>query len=182
MKKTYYLTTAIAYASAIPHIGNVYEAILADAIVRFKRLDGYDVFFQTGTDEHGQKIENKAELNELSPKTYVDHISTEIKRIYKKVGVSYDQFVRTTDERHIKSVQAIFKQLYDQGDIYLGEYEGWYSIAEEAFKKDNVKLQTLCDYSHLLSAALNKKTISENQLEDLKTWRNNPSNWTPKED
>jgi len=133
MKKTYYLTTAIAYASAIPHIGNVYEAILADSIVRFKRLDGYDVFFQTGTDEHGQKIENKAGLNELSPKTYVDHISTEIKRIYQKVGVSYDQFVRTTDERHIKSVQAIFKQLYDPGDIYLGEYEGWYSIAEEAF-------------------------------------------------
>ncbi|MBU1093752.1 MAG: methionine--tRNA ligase [Firmicutes bacterium] len=133
MNKTYYLTTAIAYASAIPHIGNVYEAILADAIVRFKRLDGYDVFFQTGTDEHGQKIESKAEANELSPKTYVDTISSEIKRIYKKVGVSYDQFVRTTDERHIKSVQAIFKKLYDQGDIYLGEYEGWYSIAEEAF-------------------------------------------------
>ncbi len=132
-KKTYYLTTAIAYASAIPHIGNVYEAILADAIVRFKRLDGYDVFFQTGTDEHGQKIENNAKNNELSPKTYVDHISSEIKRIYKKVNISYDQFVRTTDERHIKSVQAIFKKLYDQGDIYLGEYEGWYSIAEEAF-------------------------------------------------
>ncbi|MBN2300260.1 MAG: methionine--tRNA ligase [Acholeplasmataceae bacterium] len=133
MNKTYYLTTAIAYASAIPHIGNVYEAILADAIVRFKRLDGYDVFFQTGTDEHGQKIENKAKNNELSPKTYVDHISSEIKRIYRKVNISYDQFVRTTDERHIKSVQAIFKKLYDQGDIYLGEYEGWYSIAEEAF-------------------------------------------------
>ncbi len=133
MNKTYYLTTAIAYASAIPHIGNVYEAILADAIVRFKRLDGYDVFFQTGTDEHGQKIESKAQANELSPKTYVDYISSEIKRIYKKVDVRYDQFVRTTDERHIKSVQVIFKKLYDQGDIYLGEYEGWYSIADEAF-------------------------------------------------
>lgn len=132
-KKTYYLTTAIAYASAIPHIGNVYEAILADAIVRFKRLQGYDVFFQTGTDEHGQKIETKAINNELSPQTYVDHIASEIKRIYDKVNVSYDQFVRTTDDRHIKSVQAIFKKLYDQGDIYLGEYEGWYSIAEEAF-------------------------------------------------
>ena len=132
-KKTYYLTTAIAYASAIPHIGNVYEAILADAIVRFKRLEGYDVFFQTGTDEHGQKIESKATNNELSPQTYVDHIASEIKRIYDKVNVSYDQFVRTTDDRHIKSVQAIFKKLYDQGDIYLGEYEGWYSIAEEAF-------------------------------------------------
>lgn len=131
--KKYYLTTAIAYASGIPHIGNVYEAILADAIVRFKRLEGYDVFFQTGTDEHGQKIESKALANELSPKTYVDTIAGEIKRIYDKVHVSYDQFVRTTDERHIKSVQAIFKRLYDQGDIYLGEYEGWYSVAEEAF-------------------------------------------------
>lgn len=132
-KKKYYLTTAIAYASGIPHIGNVYEAILADSIVRFKRLDGYDVFFQTGTDEHGQKIEGKASLNELSPQAFVDHISSEIKRIYDKVQVSYDQFVRTTDERHIQSVQAIFKKLYDQGDIYLGEYEGWYSVAEEAF-------------------------------------------------
>ncbi|HCZ24643.1 MAG TPA: methionine--tRNA ligase, partial [Acholeplasmataceae bacterium] len=132
-KKKFYLTTAIAYASGIPHIGNVYEAILADAIVRFKRLEGYDVFFQTGTDEHGQKIEGKANLNELSPQTFVDHISSEIKRIYDKVNVSYDQFVRTTDERHVKAVQAIFKKLYDQGDIYLGEYEGWYSVAEEAF-------------------------------------------------
>jgi len=132
-KKKYYLTTAIAYASAIPHIGNVYEAILADSIARFKRLDGYDVFFQTGTDEHGQKIESKAMLNELKPKAYVDHIQSEIKRIYDKVDISYDQFVRTTDDRHIKSVQQIFKKLYDQGDIYLGEYEGWYSIADEAF-------------------------------------------------
>ena len=91
------------------------------------------MFFQTGTDEHGQKIEGKSIINELSPKSYVDHISSEIKRIYQKVNVSYDQFVRTTDARHIKSVQAIFKKLYDQGDIYLGEYEGWYSVAEEAF-------------------------------------------------
>ncbi len=132
-KKPFYLTTAIAYASGIPHIGNVYEAILADSIVRFKRLDGYDVFFQTGTDEHGQKIEGKASLNELSPQAYVDHIAGEIKRIYDKVHVSYDQFIRTTDDFHVTSVQAIFKKLYDQGDIYLGEYEGWYSVAEEAF-------------------------------------------------
>jgi methionyl-tRNA synthetase len=131
--KKFYLTTAIAYASAIPHIGNVYEAILADSIARFKRLDGYDVFFQTGTDEHGQKIESKAMLNELTPKAYVDHIQSEIRRIYDKVDISYDQFVRTTDLRHIESVQQIFKKLYDQGDIYLGEYEGWYSIADEAF-------------------------------------------------
>ena len=133
MRKKYFLTTAIAYSSAIPHIGNVYEAILADAIVRFKRLDGYDVLFQTGTDEHGQKIENRAKDNELSPQAYVDHISSEIKRIYDKVDVSYDQFVRTSDERHVKSVQAIFKKLYEQEDIYLGEYEGWYSVSEESF-------------------------------------------------
>ncbi len=133
MNKKYYLTTAIAYSSAIPHIGNVYEAILADAIVRFKRLEGYDVLFQTGTDEHGQKIESKAEANGLSPQAYVDHISSEIKRIYDKVGVSYDKFIRTTDDDHVKAVQAIFKKLYDQGDIYLGEYEGWYSVSEEAF-------------------------------------------------
>ncbi|MBE0701305.1 MAG: methionine--tRNA ligase [Acholeplasmataceae bacterium] len=133
MKKTYYLSTAIAYSSAIPHIGNIYEAILADAIIRFKRLDGYACYFQTGTDEHGQKIESKAKDNELSPQAYVDHISSEIKRIYELVNISYDKFVRTTDEDHVISVQAIFKKLYDQGDIYLGKYEGWYSIADESF-------------------------------------------------
>jgi len=133
MNKKFYLTTAIAYSSAVPHIGNVYEAILADAIVRFRRAMGDDVLFQTGTDEHGQKIENKAAINELSPKAYADHISSEIKRIYDKVGVSYDKFIRTTDDYHEKAVQAIFKKLYDQGDIYLGKYEGWYSVADEAF-------------------------------------------------
>jgi len=133
MKEKYYITTAIAYSSAVPHVGNVYEAILADSIARFKRLKGYDVFFQTGTDEHGQKIESKAKDNELSAKAYVDLISSEIKRIYDKVHISYDKFVRTTDEQHIKSVQAIFKKLYEQGDIYLGKYEGWYSISDEAF-------------------------------------------------
>jgi len=133
MKEKYYITTAIAYSSAVPHVGNVYEAILADAIARFKRLSGYDVFFQTGTDEHGQKIETKAKDNELTPKAYVDLISSEIKRIYDKVNISYDKFVRTTDDNHVKSVQAIFKKLYDQGDIYLGKYEGWYSVSDESF-------------------------------------------------
>jgi methionyl-tRNA synthetase len=132
-KPAYYLTTAIAYSSAIPHIGNVYEAILADAIARFKRLEGFDVLFQTGTDEHGQKIELKAKDNELSPQAYVDHISSEIKRIYELVDVNYDQFVRTTDANHVKAVQAIFKKLFEQGDIYLGKYEGWYSVSEEAY-------------------------------------------------
>ncbi len=133
MKEKYFITTAIAYSSAVPHVGNVYEAILADSIARFKRLKGFDVLFQTGTDEHGQKIESKASDNELSPKAYVDVISSEIRRIYDKVGISYDQFVRTTDERHIKGVQAIFRKLYEQGDIYLGEYEGWYSVSDESF-------------------------------------------------
>lgn len=133
MKNTFYITTAIAYGSAVPHIGNVYEAILADAIARFKRLDGYDVLFQTGTDEHGQKIELKAQINEIEPKVYVDQIAYEIRRIYDMMNVSYDRFIRTTDEDHKESVQAIFKKLYDNGDIYLGKYEGWYSLAEEAF-------------------------------------------------
>ena len=133
MKEKYYITTAIAYSSAIPHVGNVYEAILADSIARFKRLSGFDVLFQTGTDEHGQKIESKAKDNELSPKAYVDLISSEIKRIYDKVDISYDKFVRTTDDNHVQAVQAIFKKLYDQGDIYLGKYEGWYSVSDESF-------------------------------------------------
>lgn len=132
-KEKFYITTAIAYSSQIPHIGNVYEAIFADAVARFKRLAGYDVFFQTGTDEHGQKIAANALNNELSPQAYVDLISSEIKRIYDKVNISYDQFIRTSDQNHKHIVQAIFKRLYDQGDIYLGQYEGWYSISEEAF-------------------------------------------------
>ncbi len=132
-KKPFYLTTAIAYSSAIPHIGNVYEAILADAICRFKRELGYDVRFQTGTDEHGQKIENKAQENNQTPQVYADTISNEIRRIYDLVGVTYDKFIRTTDEDHVEAVQAIFKKLYDQGDIYLGKYEGWYSVMEESF-------------------------------------------------
>lgn len=131
--KKYYLTTAIAYSSALPHVGNVYEIILADAIARFKRLEGYDVFFQTGTDEHGQKIEAQAVSQKMSPQEYVDYVSGEIKRIYDSVDIKYDQFVRTTDARHVKAVQQIFKKLYEKGDIYLGKYEGWYSVADESF-------------------------------------------------
>lgn len=132
-KKPYYISTAIAYASAIPHIGNVYEAILADAIARFKRLEGFDVYFQTGTDEHGLKIEQKASEKGVDTQAYVDHISDEIKRIYELVHISYDKFVRTTDTFHKTSVQDIFQKLKDQGDIYLGKYKGWYSVAEEAY-------------------------------------------------
>lgn len=134
MKKgKYYLTTAIAYTSGKPHIGNTYEIVLADAICRFKRLTGYDVYFQTGTDEHGQKIEEKAAAAGKSPQAYVDEIAAEIKRIWDIMDTSYDRFVRTTDPAHQKAVQKIFKRLYDQGDIYKGSYKGLYCTPCESF-------------------------------------------------
>lgn len=132
-KKTYYLTTAIAYTSGKPHIGNTYEAVLADSIVRFKRQQGYDVRFQTGTDEHGQKIELKAEEAGVTPKKFVDDVSGEIKSIWDLMNTSYDKFIRTTDDYHEKQVQKIFKKLYDQGDIYKGFYEGMYCTPCESF-------------------------------------------------
>ena len=132
-KKPYYLTTAIAYTSGKPHIGNTYEAILADSIVRYKRQQGYDVRFQTGTDEHGQKVELKAAEKGVTPKEFVDEVSGEIRRIWDLVGTSYDKFIRTTDEDHEQQVQKIFKKLYDQGDIYKGEYEGMYCKPCESF-------------------------------------------------
>ena len=123
-KKKFYMTTAIAYTSGKPHIGNTYEIVLADSIARFKREQGYDVFFQTGTDEHGQKIELKAEEKGVTPKDFVDEVSTEIRRIWDLMNTSYDKFIRTTDADHEKQVQKIFKKLYDKGDIYKGHYEG----------------------------------------------------------
>ena len=132
-KKKYYLTTAIAYTSGKPHIGNTYEVVLADSIVRFKRQQGYDVRFQTGTDEHGQKIELKAQEAGISPKEFVDKVSGEIKSIWDLMNTSYDKFIRTTDDYHEKQVQKIFKKLYDQGDIYKGHYEGMYCTPCESF-------------------------------------------------
>ena len=132
-KKPYYITTAIAYTSGKPHIGNTYEIILADAIARFKRMEGYDVRFQTGTDEHGQKIEDRAKSQGKTPKEYVDEIAAEIKRIWDLVGTSYDRFIRTTDEDHERVVQKMFKKLYDKGDIYKSEYEGMYCKECESF-------------------------------------------------
>ena len=132
-KKPYYLTTAIAYTSGKPHIGNTYEVVLADARVRYKRNQGYDVRFQTGTDEHGQKIELKAEEAGITPKEFVDNVSSEIKRIWDLMNTSYDRFIRTTDEDHEKQVQKIFKKLYEQGDIYKGHYEGMYCTPCESF-------------------------------------------------
>ena len=132
-KKPYYLTTAIAYTSGKPHIGNTYEIVLADAIVRYKRFQGYDVRFQTGTDEHGQKIELKAEEAGITPKQFVDDVSTEIKRIWDLMNTSYDKFIRTTDADHEAQVQKMFKKLYEQGDIYKGFYEGMYCTPCESF-------------------------------------------------
>lgn len=132
-KKPYYLTTAIAYTSGKPHIGNTYEIVLADAIVRYKRNQGYDVRFQTGTDEHGQKIELKSEEAGITPKEFVDNVSTEIKRIWDLMNTSYDKFIRTTDDYHEEQVQKIFKKLYEKGDIYKGNYEGMYCTPCESF-------------------------------------------------
>ena len=132
-KPKYYITTAIAYTSGKPHIGNTYEIVLADAIARYKRSQGYDVFFQTGTDEHGQKIEMKAEEANVTPKEFVDDVSAEIKRIWDLMDTSYDKFIRTTDKDHEKQVQKIFRKLYEQGDIYKGHYEGMYCTPCESF-------------------------------------------------
>ena len=132
-RKKYYMTTAIAYTSGKPHIGNTYEIVLADSIARYKRLEGYDVFFQTGTDEHGQKIEQKAAEASISPKEFVDGVANQIKSIWDLMNTSYDKFIRTTDEYHEKQVQKIFKKLYDQGDIYQGYYEGMYCTPCESF-------------------------------------------------
>lgn len=133
MSKKFYLTTAIAYTSSKPHIGNVYEAILADAICRFKRKQGYDVYFQTGTDEHGQKIQAKAEKAGVSPKEHVDHVALELKSVYDLMNISYDRFIRTTDADHEKIVQDIFTKLYEKGDIYKGYYEGHYCVDCESY-------------------------------------------------
>ena len=144
MSKTYYLTTAIAYTSGKPHIGNTYEAILADSIVRFKRQQGYDVRFQTGTDEHGQKIELKAAEAGITPKEFVDNVSGVIKEIWDLMNTSYDKFIRTTDPEHEKQVQKIFKKLYDQGDIYKGYYEGMYCTPCESFFTESQLVDGKC--------------------------------------
>ena len=133
MKEKFYISTAIAYTSAKPHIGNTYEIVLTDAIARYKRLNGYDVYFQTGTDEHGQKIEQKAMEVGVSCKEYVDSVADEIKNIWDVMNTSYDKFIRTTDPLHVEKVQKIFKKLYDQGDIYKGEYKGLYCTPCESF-------------------------------------------------
>lgn len=143
-KKPYYITTAITYTSGKPHIGNTYEIILADSIARYKRMEGYDVFFQTGTDEHGQKVELKAEEKGVTPKEFVDDVAGEIKRIWNLMNTSYDKFIRTTDEDHEKQVQKIFKKLYEQGDIYKGHYEGLYCTPCESFFTESQLVDGKC--------------------------------------
>ncbi len=143
-KGKYYITTAIAYTSGIPHIGNSYEIVLADSIARFKRKDGYEVFFQTGTDEHGQKIELKAQEQDVTPKQFVDHVAGEIRRICDSLNTSYDKFIRTTDDYHEKQVQKIFRKLYDQGDIYKGYYEGMYCTPCESFWTESQLVDGKC--------------------------------------
>jgi methionyl-tRNA synthetase len=143
-KKKYYISTAIAYTSGKPHIGNTYEIVLADAIARYKRFEGYDVYFQTGTDEHGEKIELKAKEAGITPKEYVDKVSSEIKRIWDLMNTSYDKFVRTTNPKHEKVVQHIFKKMYDQGDIYKGEYKGLYCTPCESFWTESQLVDGKC--------------------------------------
>lgn len=144
MKDTFYITTPIYYPSANFHIGHCYTTIVADAIARYKRMMGYQVFFQTGTDEHGQKIERKAKDEGVTPKEYVDHIVENAKDLWKSLNVSYDYFIRTTDEKHVKAVQKIFKKLYDQGDIYKGEYEGLYCTPCESFWTETQLVDSKC--------------------------------------
>lgn len=143
-KKPYYITTAIAYTSKTPHIGNTYEAVITDSIARFKRLVGFDVFFQTGTDEHGQKIQNQAEAEGITPQQHVDKIAAEVKEIWDMMNTSYDKFIRTTDTDHKVVVQKIFKQLYEQGDIYKGSYEGLYCTPCESFFTDSQLVDGKC--------------------------------------
>ena len=144
MKEKYYISTAIAYTSGKPHIGNTYEIVLADAIARYKRFKGYDVYFQTGTDEHGLKIQQKAADKGVSPQEFVDDVAGEIKRIWDLMNTSYDKFVRTTDENHVKVVQHIFKKMYDNGDIYKDKYEGLYCVPCESFWTESQLVDGKC--------------------------------------
>ena len=152
MAQKFYLTTAITYTSGKPHIGNTYEMIFTDAIARFKRMQGFDVFFMTGTDEHGLKVEQKAEQKGVTPKQFVDGVAGEIKRIWDLMEVSYDKFIRTTDDYHERAVQKIFKKFFEQGDIYKGAYEGLYCTPCESFWAESQLVDGKCPDcgSHLL--------------------------------
>ena len=168
-KKPYYITTAIAYASGKPHIGNTYEIVLADSIARYKRFAGYDVRFQTGTDEHGQKIENKAFENMQTPKEFVDEISGEIKNIWDLMNTSYDKFIRTTDADHEKQVQKIFKKMYAKGDIYKGHYEGMYCTPCESFFTESQLVDGKCpDCGRPVQKAKEEAYIAQKEAEQTR--------------
>ena len=143
-QKKFYITTPIYYPSDKLHIGHTYCTVATDAMARYKRLQGYNVKFLTGTDEHGQKIEEKAAAKGISPKEYVDGIADEVKAVWDSVGTSYDKFMRTTDDYHVETVQKIFKKLYDQGDIYKGSYEGWYCVPDESFFTESQVVDGKC--------------------------------------
>ena len=143
-KKKFYMTTAIAYASGKPHIGNTYEIVFSDLVARAKRMEGYDVFFQTGTDEHGEKIELKAQSAGITPKQFVDQKAADIKRIWDLMDTTYDKFIRTTDKEHEEQVQKIFKKFYEQGDIYKGSYKGWYCTPCESFWTESQLVDGKC--------------------------------------
>ena len=162
--KDYYLTTAITYTSGKPHIGNTYEIILSDALVRNKKQQGYNVYFQTGTDEHGQKIEIKSKEAGMEPQAFVDEKAGEVKRIWDLMDTTYDKFMRTTDPYHVEQVQKIFKKLYDQGDIYLGHYEGKYCTACESFFTESQLVDGKCPDCGDLYMMLKKKHISLSYL------------------
>ena len=144
MKEKYYITTAIAYASKKPHFGNTYEAIMTDALTRYKKEMGYDVFFCTGTDEHGQKIEDLAREANITPKLYVDNVAGEIKTLWDNMNVKYDHFIRTTDDYHENAVKKIFTRFLEKGDIYKGKYEGWYCTPCESFFTDTQAVDCKC--------------------------------------
>lgn len=181
--KKFYLATAIAYTSGKPHIGNMYETILADAITRYKRLQGFDVYFQTGTDEHGQKIEENALSNNMTPQNFADKIANEIKDLYHLFNIKFDNFVRTTDEDHVEQVQKIFQKLYDQGDIYKGQYEGWYCVPDESFWTESQLVEGNCPDCGRPVEKTKEETYFfklskyQKQLEDL--FENNPDMIVP---
>lgn len=179
MKKKFYITSAITYTSGKPHIGNTYEVVLCDCLARFKRYQGYNVYFQTGTDEHGQKIEEKANNANIAPQIYVDKVASEIQKLWEMVGVSYNNFIRTTSDIHKTQVQKIFLKLYNQGDIYKGSYEGWYCTPCESFWTDSQLIDGCCpDCGRAVSkmredAYFFRMSKYANRLQDY--YRENPS-------
>ena len=178
MKQKYYITTPIYYPSGNWHLGHCYTTVICDAIARFRRMDGYDVFFLTGTDEHGVKIEKRAAENNTTPQAFVDKLVGDIKRLWEKLNISYDKFIRTTDDYHVKAVQKIFKRLYDQGDIYKAEYEGMYCTPCESFWTESQLVDGKCpDCGRPVEKAKEESyffRLSKYQDRLIELYKNNP--------